>query len=124
MYKTIFISIYFSFIAIFCLPIQAKEKHIYENGYLADIQIQQSYSSSYVAGIGSGSSQNIFYPLVKVNGITYVGQTSSKLKDWIVGQQIKVRFNKEQTTMYLKRDKGGDFGIEVVKRVMGNEIHK
>jgi len=60
-------------LVLFTLSSSAKEP-IYESGYLQDIQIQQGYRGSTVVGltggIGSGNSYNVFYPLVKVSGIT------------------------------------------------------
>lgn len=93
--------------------VQGKEKYQYETGYLLDIKTQQEYER--VGGLGY--SYDAYFPLVIVNGITYVGKTNSKLNEWIVGSNVRVRFNEEKTEMYLKRAKGKDFGVEVVKKV-------
>ena len=105
-----------------CLPVYAKKKYIYENGILLDIKIGQAYSANgsfcneYGCFGGGGGSHDIYYPVIKVDGIAYLGKTTSKLNDLIIGEPIKVRFNKDKTTIYFT-DSSWDGGIEIVKKV-------
>ncbi len=115
MFDIRYIFVILAFFTILFLPTYAKEKHIYENGILLDIKIGQEYQ--FDGGvIGShGQSKDVYYPVIKVGDIAYLGKTKSKLNDLIIGETIKVRFNKNKTTIYLT-DSSWDSGIEIVKK--------
>jgi|GEM_PF-4517899 len=107
----------------FCSSASAKKKYIYENGILLDIKIGQEYfafggvCSQGICTGGQGGSRDIYYPIIKVGEIAYLGKTKTKLNNLVVGQTLEVIFDKNKTTIYLKPYSFWSSGIEIVKKV-------
>lgn len=127
--------------SIFVLNVQSvfdSKKHLYEKGKLLDISLERhkktlyrSTSSYQVTNSRIWGGSNI-YPIsrsstiydisVKVKDIIYVGTYEAKWRwsydpDWVIGDQIEVRFNEKRTKMYLKKHSGGELKANVVKKI-------
>ena len=105
----------------------------YQQGKLLDIKETKSHSTSYTTRRRSDGStvttptteeQKHYFITVQAGDLVYVGEYSpmffGKPSDWIIGDPIQVRFNKNN--MILQKTNGKELKAKIKQRIRASEF--